>query len=483
MVMQRTRFFARLALLLLLGTSGIALSGHQFDLAGTGPQWPAYLALGVFLTALLASISEEYTEVYKSMPVILAASIIWIIVALVHPAADSPAGAEAALRRSLLEYLELMLLLLVTMTYINALNERQLFIAIKGWVANMGYSYSALFWLTGLATFLLSPVLDNVSAALIMGTVVFTVGQGNPRFVALASINVVVAANAGGVFHPFGDISTLVMWQHHIQMPDGVLDFPSFFSLLVPAMLAYFLPAIIMHFSVPAGRVPHLHEPTGVRRGTRFILVLFLLTLATSVLFETVLQLPAAMGMMTGLGYLGLFGYYLKHTHQGTGFRHEEDLPSAPAVSTVSRPFDIFRRLARVEWDALFFLYGVAMSIGGLAYLGWMTLAGGELYGELGPGLSNVLLGLGSGFIENVPATYAVLAMQPEMSLGHWLLVTLTIGIGGSLLSIGSAAGIVLMGQSGGQYTFFKHLRWTPAIALGYAVAVLGHYWLNARLF
>lgn len=444
--------------------------------------WPGYLALAVFLVALLASLSEEYTEVYKSAPMILAASIIWIIVALSNTAADQSVAVEAALRSSLLGYLELMLLLLVTMTYINALNERQLFRAIKGWVANTGYSYSALFWLTGLATFLLSPVLDNLSAALIMGTVVFAVGKGNSRFVALACTNVVVAANAGGVFHAFGDISTLVMWQHHLASPQGLLDFPSFFSLLIPAVLAYLVPAGIMHFSVPAGKVPHLHESTNVRRGTWVIVGLFLLTIATSVVFQALLHLPAAVGMMTGLSYLGLYGYYLKHTHQGTGFRHEEDLPSAPAVSTVSRPFDVFRRLSRVEWDAIFFLYGIALCVGGLSYLGWMAHASDLLY-SWGAGTSNIIMGLGSAFIENVPATYAVIAMEPEMSLGYWLQVTLTIGIGGSLLSIGSAAGIVLMGQSAGQYSFFKHLRWAPVIGLGYVTAVLSHYWLNARLF
>jgi Na+/H+ antiporter NhaD/arsenite permease-like protein len=73
--------------------------------------------------------------------------------------------------------------------------------------------------------------------------------------------------------------------------------------------------------------------------------------------------------------------------------------------------------------------------------------------------------------------------MQPEMSHGQWLLITLTAGVGGSLLSIGSAAGVALMGQARGSYTFLAHLRWTPVIALGYAAGIWVHLWLNSAAF
>ena len=84
--------------------------------------------------------------------------------------------------------------------------------------------------------------------------------------------------------------------------------------------------------------------------------------------------------------------------------------------------------------------------------------------------------------VDNIPLMFAVLTMDPDMSVGQWLLVTLTAGVGGSLLSIGSAAGVALMGQSRGLYTFFGHLKWTPAIALGYALSILTHLWVNADL-
>jgi len=88
-----------------------------------------------------------------------------------------------------------------------------------------------------------------------------------------------------------------------------------------------------------------------------------------------------------------------------------------------------------------------------------------------------------SAVVDNIPVMFAVLTMNPEMSHGHWLLITLTAGVGGSLLSIGSAAGVALMGQARGYYTFVGHLKWAPVILLGYAASVLCHLWLNAELF
>lgn len=88
-----------------------------------------------------------------------------------------------------------------------------------------------------------------------------------------------------------------------------------------------------------------------------------------------------------------------------------------------------------------------------------------------------------SAIVDNIPVMFAVLAMMPDRSVGQWLMVTLTAGVGGSLLSIGSAAGVALMGQARGVYTFAGHLKWTPAIALGYAASIGVHMALNADLF
>jgi Na+/H+ antiporter NhaD/arsenite permease-like protein len=201
------------------------------------------------------------------------------------------------------------------------------------------------------------------------------------------------------------------------------------------------------------------------------------------VLFEVALALPPALGMMTGPGYLQVFGYYLKVTHRSGDESRYADGLGGPVALDSERPFDVFHLIARAQWDTMLFLCGIFLSIGGLAYLGWLAAADHLLFGHWGPLLGNVIVGLYSAFIENVPTTFGVLAMEPSLSLGHWLMAALTVATGGSLLSIGSAAGVALMGQAPGVYTFLAHLRWTPAIALGYAAAIMNHLTINALSF
>ncbi len=129
------------------------------------------------------------------------------------------------------------------------------------------------------------------------------------------------------------------------------------------------------------------------------------------------------------------------------------------------------------------FFYGIILCVGGLGTLGYLALGSQMMYGDLGPTTANILVGVISAIVDNIPVMFAVLAMTPEMSHGQWLLVTLTAGVGGSLLSIGSAAGVAVMGQARGVYTFFAHLKWTWAIALGYAASIWAHFLVNGGAF
>jgi len=125
------------------------------------------------------------------------------------------------------------------------------------------------------------------------------------------------------------------------------------------------------------------------------------------------------------------------------------------------------------------FFFGVVFAVGGLGYIGYLELLSGAMYDGLGATTANILVGVISAIVDNIPVMFAVLNMNVDMDLYQWLLVTLTAGVGGSLLSVGSAAGVALMGQSDHKYTFFSHLKWTPAIAGGYAASILVHYVIN----
>jgi NhaD family Na+/H+ antiporter len=431
-----------------------------------------YVAIALFVLAYAVVVAEEFTHLRKSKPVVLAAGLIWAIIAAVYAGNGDTHSVEKAVRHTLLDFGELMLFLLCAMTYINAMEERRVFDSLRAWLTARGYSFRQLFWMTGTLAFFISPVADNMTTALIMCAVVLALGGDNTRFVSLSCINIVVAANAGGAFTPFGDITTLMVWQK------GVVDFVTFFHLFLPSVVNFLVPAALMHFAVPTQRPHPVKEQMQLKRGARRVIALFFMTIATAVVFHHFLHLPPVIGMMTGLAYLKLFGYFLKVTH-------ERGYPREPNAENIGSPvpFDVFSNIARAEWDTLFFFYGVVMCVGGLGYIGYLELASNFLYQDLGASVANISIGVLSAIVDNIPLMFAVLNMNPDMSLGQWLLVTLTTGVGGSLLSIGSAAGVALMGQARGKYTFFSHLKWTPAIAAGYAASVAVHFWLNASLF
>lgn len=454
-----------------------AAAGHErLDLTG---DIIGHLSLALFVLAYLLVMLEEFTHLRKSKPVILAAGIIWGLLAWRYSQGGMSHVAEAAFRHDLMEFAELFLFLLAAMTYVNAMEERRIFESLRAWLVQRRCSYHTLFWITGSLAFFLSPVIDNLTTALVMCAVVLAAGRDNDRFVGLACINIVVAANAGGAFSPFGDITTLMVWQK------GLVEFQTFFLLFVPSAVNFLVPAVAMHFAVPHG-MPHTDgKQPYLYRGSLVIIGLFALTIATAVSFHNFLGMPPVLGMMTGLAYLQLFGYYLKMTHKPllpNNGRYGVVGDILPAGSP-RRPFDVFSRLARAEWDTLLFFYGVVLCVGGLGFAGYLALISESMYGGLDTTVANVLVGVLSAVVDNIPVMFAVLSMNPDMALGQWLLVTLTAGVGGSLLSIGSAAGVALMGQARGKYTFFTHLRWTPVIALGYAAGILAHLWINSASF
>ena len=434
-----------------------------------------YASLALFVLAYVLVIFEERTHLRKSKPVMMAAGFIWILLALTYRQVGIPAEvAHNAIIHNITEYAELMLFLLAAMTYINSMDERNVFQALRSWLVSRGFSLRIVFWITGFLAFVISPVADNLTTALLMGAVVMAVAPDNKKFVALACINIVVGANAGGAFSPFGDITTLMVWQK------GQAAFGQFFYLFVPALLNWLIPAAIMSVFVSKDKPEAMVEKIHMKFGARRIIFLFLMTIVTAVSFHNFLDLPPAAGMMLGLSYLGFFSYYIKVKEERA---HEYDKPLGISISGQDDPFDIFKRVARAEWDTLLFFYGVILCVGGLSQFGYLALVSHQMYDGLGATYANVLVGVLSAIVDNIPVMFAVLTMDPSMPLGQWLLVTLTAGVGGSLLSIGSAAGVALMGTARGTYTFGAHLKWTPIVALGYAASIYAHIFINSRLF
>ena len=425
----------------------------------------AILAVLIFVAAYALVIAEEFIHLRKSKPVLVAAGAIWILVALLAQGVtqEGLAGKEIvdmAVEHNLLEYASLFLFLLTAMIYINAMTERNVFEALRAWMLAKNFSYQKLFWITGVMAFFISPVADNLTTALLMGAVILALGGDQPKFVSLSFLNIVVAANAGGAFSPFGDITTLMVWQ------SGHVDFFTFFNLFVPAVVNFLIPAVVLSRFIPEGVPTALDEAVQIKPGGLIICGLFMCTIATAVTFEQVLHLPPFMGMMFGLSFLFMFSYHLTL----------KDMKSDDVVGE----FNIFNKVAKAEWDTLLFFFGVIFCVGGLGALGYLAYVSHMLYDLLGPTNANIIVGIMSAIVDNIPVMFAILSMNPEMDTYQWLLVTMTAGVGGSLLSIGSAAGVALMGQSKGMYTFFSHLKWSWLIALGYGGSIYAHYLINS---
>ena len=450
-------------LLVVLSVSGItpALAsggGNAPSLDMTGATL-GILALVLFAFAYAFVIAEEFIHLRKSKPVMLAAGIIWVLVALIGKEVDGGEGiVDAAITHNLMEYSALFLFLLTAMIYINAMTDRNVFEALRSYLVSKGYSYKALFWITGILAFFISPIADNLTTALLMGAVVLAVGSDNLKFVSIAFVNIVVAANAGGAFSPFGDITTLMVWQAEKAA------FFDFFALFIPSVVNFIIPAVIMSFAIPNETPEVVGDSVSMKRGAIVICVLFMCTIATAVSFKQFLHLPPFLGMMTGLSYLFIFSYYIKITTPS-----EEELAE----------FNIFNKVAKAEWDTLLFFFGVIFCVGGLGTIGYLGAVSQVMYEGWGATNANIVAGLLSAVVDNIPVMFAILSMNPDMGMYQWLLVTLTAGVGGSLLSVGSAAGVALMGQSQGKYTFFSHMKWSWAVGLGYAGSIYTHYLVN----
>ena len=417
--------------------------------------WAGILSLIIFVTAYGFVMAEEFTHLRKSKPVILAAGAIWAIIAIAYGGSSHIEIVEETFRHGLLEYAELAFFLLVAMTYIAALEERDVFNSLKVWLIRKNFNYRQLFWITGVLAFFMSPLADNLTTALVLCAVVMAVGSASPKFISMACINIVVAANAGGAFSPFGDITTLMVWQA------GKVEFFTFFALIIPSIVNYIIPAVIMSFFIGNERPTLAVENIEIKFGGKFIILLGVLTIATAVSFHNFFHLPPVLGMMTGLSYLLFFGYYIKRNENA------------------DKPYDVLENIAHIEWDTLLFFFGVIISVSGLGLIGYLELVSQFMYTDLGATNANILVGILSAIVDNIPVMFAVLSMDPSMPISQWLLATLTAGVGGSMLSIGSAAGVALMGQAKGYYTFFGHLKWAPVIAIGYFASIYVHILVN----
>jgi Na+/H+ antiporter NhaD/arsenite permease-like protein len=204
--------------------------------------WAGYFSLVAVVLAYVFAMLEDVTYLRKSKPMLFGASLVWVAILIVYRQHGDTHLAIQAFRENLLAYIELLLFILVSMTYLNVMEDMNVFDALRLKLVRLNLGYRPLFWITGILVFFISSVVNGLTSGLLMGAVVVAVGRDSPKFVSLACINIVVACNAGGSFSPLGGISTLFVWQ------GGVLKFTEFLTLFLPCVVNFLVPAD--HFPV-----------------------------------------------------------------------------------------------------------------------------------------------------------------------------------------------------------------------------------------
>ena len=437
---------------LLLGSLSLfASSASTTEIPDLTMTWVGFATLLIFVVGYYFVAAEEKYAIDKAKPALFIGTFMFMLVALYY----SLNGLDMDLvhtqaQHLILEIAEIFFFLFVAMTYIESLLHMGVFDTLKYNLISKGYTYRKLFWVTGILAFFISPIADNLTTALILSTVLITIEKTRKDFLVPGAINIVVAANAGGAWSPFGDITTLMAWTAGKgAFSDFLFLFPaSILGYLVTAfLLSKFVPNVVPDFDATKEVKPKMHE------GAKVVMALGVFTIFCAVMSHQVLHLPAMWGMMFGLSLVKVYSY-------GLGKKYGKE------------HFNIFHSMAKIENNTLMFFFGILAAVGALYFVGWLGLAA-VVYNPdvLGPTWSNIGVGFLSAVVDNVPVMSAILKANPDMGLDQWMLVTLTAGVGGSLISFGSAAGVGVMGKLHGIYTFGSHMKYAWTILIGYIVS------------
>ena len=426
------------------------VSDHAIDLATKPFGW---MLIAIFVVGYYFIAAEEKYHINKAKPALFTGTFMFLLVGGYYATHGLNMGLFSNEINHLIEEIaEIFFFLFVAMTYIEALIERNVFDKLKDTLLKKGYGYRQLFWVTGTLAFFISPVADNLTTALILSTVVITIEKKNVAFLVPAAINIVVAANAGGAWSPFGDITTLMAW----AAGKGV--FTDFLYLFPASFIGWGVTAFILSRFVPVGHPDqgsHADDVVEMAKGGKVIIALGVFTIFVAVMGKQLMELPPMWGMLFGLSLLQLYAYTLKKTH--------------------NHDIQIYKSVSKIENDTLLFFFGILAMVGALHFAGFLAHAA-HLYTMFDPSVVNIGVGFLSAIVDNVPVMAAVLKSNPDLALSEWMLVTLTAGIGGSLISFGSAAGVGVMGKLHGIYTFNSHLKYAWTILVGYAVSITVWY-------
>ncbi len=409
-------------------------------------QW---LLILMAIAAFLGVVLEELIHVNKAKVVLFFGALAWMVLFIAAPDEAFRGEVNEALTENITDIASLWLFLLATMTFVAYLNK-------KGLIENIIYSIlpgqiteRKLLFLTGLFCFVFSSIADNITATLVSVALVLSLKLELRKTLRFATL-VVFAVNSGGVAMITGDVTTLMIF-----LADKV-EITHLLLLALPAFMAVMLLAALL--SVGLGGEVLIEKGTlqPVRGVDKVIGLVFLLTIFGTILGSLLYSIPPVLTFLTGLALMFLIARFFN-----------EDIENDPILEYVRA----------IEFETLLFFLGVLLLVGMLQFIG--VLQGlTALYDVLPVMLANFLMGLLSALIDNVPLTAALLKSDLQMGTAEWMGLTYAVGVGGSLLIIGSAAGIVAMSKLPG-LTFMTYMRSFGLLFIAFTFGFLAVYGLG----
>ncbi len=441
----------------------------------------------IFVLGYLAITLEHPLKVDKTVPALLMAAIMWALLAIgfhngwfnlidghenVFNFLSNKEHAEEGFHNLLLHHLgktaEILIFLIGAMTIVEIVDLHQGFDIIKNWIK--AKSKKKLLWIMVIIAFLLSAIIDNLTATIVLITLLRKLVKDRNTRLWFAGL-IVIAANAGGAWSPIGDVTTTMLWigkrvsaAHLVER----LIIPSTAAAIVPTFIATLLPVFKGNINVDIKDDERKHKLLSSKK----MLFLGLGMIIFVPVFKTITHLPPYIGMMLGLGVVWLVSEFI---HPEEDFSEER-----------KHLYSAHKALSRIEMSSILFFLGILMSVAALESLVYGTISTGEQVGTLrylaevlndvipSQNVVVLLLGVLSAIIDNVPLVAASMGMYTApMDAEVWHLVAFSAGTGGSMLIIGSAAGVAAMGMEKIDFIWYlKKITWLAAIGfvVGYVL-------------
>jgi Na+/H+ antiporter NhaD/arsenite permease-like protein len=437
------------------------------------------IIIGLFILGYAAIALEHNLKIDKLIPALAMMAVLWALVAfgidtfpnwfdsVGHKLVEGFANFSLTERHHLLEETllhhlgktaEILFFLLGAMTIVEIIDYFDGFATIKNFVKTK--SKKRLLWIFAFLAFILSSIIDNLTATIVLITILQKIIQDKNTRLWFASL-IIIAANAGGAWSPIGDVTTTMLWIAKKVSSAKLMEY-----LIIPSLICMVVPVFIASFMRPfQGNIdsdvledlPESRNKYGAR-----MLYLGLGAIIFVPIFKTITHLPPYVGMMLSLSVVGIFAeIYSRFQFTLSRVLVTED--SDP----VGYHSPVHKSLSRIEMPSVLFFFGILMAVAALESLGILFI-GAESLKAVVPNIDIVVmaLGVGSAIIDNVPLVAASMGMFNEPMDDHlWHFVAYSAGTGGSMLIIGSAAGVVAMGMEKINFMwYFKNIAWLAAV-------------------